>query len=513
MSSGFYPPNLSIPEGEWLPVEGMESERFDFFKVRLYGNLHFVKKIKPEFANDLFTSEALRKEFTLGYPLTHPGIVRYMRFEGDALYEDYVDGMTLRELIDSNDLRLQRPEFITELCRQLLEATDYLHMNGIIHMDLKPENVMIARIGNQVKIIDLGCACSASCDSTTGYTPKYRAPEQDGNSSCNITTDIYLIGKIMQELTAHTPHKRRWSRFIEKATAPKPADRFQSARKALDAIPCRHKRKSAWLFPLILLITIITGVLVYYFRPEKQSAVIVSEEGPETIILPVPPAVSVEPNITTTIDRIKPRKFSTETQLEKHLEDSICFYFSKIIHPICDDKTLDTGESVSDYHRQLVNKLLEETRNSFISYCNELIADYPDLSAGVSEVTERNLTHYTNSSLDILNTLHKSNRLGFQYIYFNDIETRIVREITKHYSHYRDEKIRPLINRYENGDITVQEFNSRYDLLVNELRVASTQWQNELNRRFPGNTPVISAMSDVAYGRLIAETKISEEKS
>ncbi len=82
-----------------------------------------------------------------------------------------------------------------------------MHTQGVLHLDLKPENVMITRVGNAVKVIDFGCAYCSADDSTSGFTLEYRAPEQE-NGTTNAYTDIYLIGRIMEELTAHADCRR-----------------------------------------------------------------------------------------------------------------------------------------------------------------------------------------------------------------------------------------------------------------------------------------------------------------
>lgn len=186
-------------EEDFNSTKNQFSTRFEFQKVRNYGALYFVKRPKQEYRNNLLTLEALNKEFSIGSNLFHPSIVRYLKMENDVIFEEYIDGLSLREMIDHKDKRLRSPQFIKRVCKDLLEATSYLHQHRVIHNDIKPENVMITRIGDQVKLVDFGCATTDMWDVAEGFTPKYRAPEQ-GFEATNTYTDIYLIGRLMEEL-------------------------------------------------------------------------------------------------------------------------------------------------------------------------------------------------------------------------------------------------------------------------------------------------------------------------
>lgn len=216
---------------------GRTDGRYVFFKVRRHGKLHFEKRVAECYLHDIVTVEALRKEFEIGYGLQHPGIARYLDFDDNALYEEYIDGLTLRQMLDNNDANLIDAVFMRDLCRQLLEAIGYLHKHGILHLDIKPENVIICNIGNTLKLIDFGSARTAEFDTTEGFTPSYMAPEQARGCETDVTTDLFLVGNLMDELTRGSKLRILWAPFIRRATASIPSQRFPSAVEALKAIP------------------------------------------------------------------------------------------------------------------------------------------------------------------------------------------------------------------------------------------------------------------------------------
>ncbi len=164
-------------DGLRVPI-GNTIGRYRFFKVRRYGKLHFLKCVADEYRGDLQTVEALRKEFELGYTLDHPGIARYLSYENGEVYEEFIDGLTIRQMMKRFDVRLLDESFLSQMCRQLLDTLAYIHRNDVLHLDIKPENVMVTNIGNHVKLIDFGCARSGAFDTTEGGTRAYMAPEQ-----------------------------------------------------------------------------------------------------------------------------------------------------------------------------------------------------------------------------------------------------------------------------------------------------------------------------------------------
>ena len=190
--------------------------------------------------------------------LCHPNIVHVIDRgkAGNRYYfvMEYIDGTSLREVIDSDKITLKtKLDMIAQVCK----ALDYAHKNGVIHRDIKPANILIDRQGNP-RVADFGIAQivgrpdaeMTSSDVVMG-TLAYMSPEQKV-SSTNVdqTTDIYAIGVIIYEiLLGKKPGGRfklpseldstidpEFDSIIEKCLAEDAKDRFQTAVELKDAL-------------------------------------------------------------------------------------------------------------------------------------------------------------------------------------------------------------------------------------------------------------------------------------
>ena len=206
---------------ESLPVSGFMCEAY---RVKIYGKLHFLKKLKPEHEDNILFREALRKEFEIGFRLEHPNIVRYVSFHDDEILMEYVDGEDLLAFLKNHPTYFADAEHFDKFVGQLLSALQYLHDNQVLHLDLKPENIMLTRIGCDVKVVDLGCCYSDTFVDSTGYTTQYAAPEQLAGRKVDVRTDIYAVGKILELL----PHHPIYNKVIKRCLNKNPQDRYPS---------------------------------------------------------------------------------------------------------------------------------------------------------------------------------------------------------------------------------------------------------------------------------------------
>ena len=191
----------SKPHFEAIEKSETQGATCNTFRVKLYGKLHFLKQLTADYSGDIRYQEALRKEFETGYSLEHPNLVRYISIDDDGILMDYVDGETLSQRLSENPEYFNNRKNSDKFVRQLLSVVGYLHSHQVLHLDLKPDNILLTRINDDVKLADLGCCYTDSFADTPGFTKGFAAPEQlTGYGQSDIRTDIYGIGATMNYL-------------------------------------------------------------------------------------------------------------------------------------------------------------------------------------------------------------------------------------------------------------------------------------------------------------------------
>ena len=206
------------------------------YKVRRYGRFHLLKALKPEYRGNEFYEQALLKEFQMGYQLEHLHICRTIGWEcldglGHCILMEYVDGVTLQELMDSGRLTAGLAHRIVgELC----DALAYLHSKQVLHRDLKPTNVMITHHGQHVKLIDFSLSDSSDYGvlKLPAGTPYYMAPEvqasaDDSKIQVDARCDIYSLGVMMGEM-ARITEDAVMKQIGDRCSQPRPEQRFDS---------------------------------------------------------------------------------------------------------------------------------------------------------------------------------------------------------------------------------------------------------------------------------------------
>ena len=279
-TSSFSDIQQSFPDAELLPVGGSTC---DCYRVRLYGKLHFLKRLKPELRTDPRYVSALQKEFETGYRLDHPHLVRYVSKGDDYLLTEYVDGENFAQFAANHPEYFKSRKQTDRLLSQLLDVVGFLHQHQIVHLDLKPENILITRIGHEVKLTDLGYCYADAYTDTMGHTDKYAAPEQlNGSSIVDARTDIYAIGKILHTL----PNYLIYNKVIARCTAIDPSDRYQSIEELQSALkPSTHL---IILMAILLVIAIFLGSYYMFQRNDSQP-----ETQPQVVEQPMTPVDSL----------------------------------------------------------------------------------------------------------------------------------------------------------------------------------------------------------------------------
>lgn len=190
---------------------------------------------------DAMHSEMLRREYELGSTLSHGCIAATLGFEentemGAAIVMEYIEGVTLDKFIASKPSRSARERIL----RDILDGVEYLHHRGLLHNDLKPQNIIINRYG-AARIIDFGL--SASDDSLwngcVGGSESFSAPEIiKGKGAAGAASDIYSVGRLIDVIFEGS----RYSRIVRRCLEEKPEWRYGSIAELRYAI-ARHRRR------------------------------------------------------------------------------------------------------------------------------------------------------------------------------------------------------------------------------------------------------------------------------
>jgi len=172
-----------------------------------------IKVLLQRYLNDPTFVERFRREAKAAAGLNQQNLVSiYDWGEVDGTYYivmEYVEGETLKDLIRRRG-RLSGNEAV-DFALQLLAAVDFAHRSGIVHRDIKPQNVMIDRSG-AAKVMDFGIARAGDSGMTQAGsilgTAQYLAPEQAKGQPVDERSDLYSVGVVLYEmLTGTVPFK------------------------------------------------------------------------------------------------------------------------------------------------------------------------------------------------------------------------------------------------------------------------------------------------------------------
>lgn len=171
-----------------------------------------VKILKSEYSENEEFIKAFRNESKAIAVLSHPNIVKIfdVGYENDMQYivMEYIDGITLKEFIEQQGLLKWRE--CVHFTIQILRALQLAHDRGIVHRDIKPQNVMLLPDGS-IKVMDFGIARfsrseSTNTDEKTMGSVHYVSPEQASGARTDERSDIYSVGIMMYEmLTGRKP--------------------------------------------------------------------------------------------------------------------------------------------------------------------------------------------------------------------------------------------------------------------------------------------------------------------
>jgi serine/threonine-protein kinase len=228
-----------------------------------------VKVLHPHLLAESDSKARLEREAQAVAKLQHDNIVQIFDYSGPEspssfIVTEFIDGQTLKQFLGAQ--KLPAPEVAALVAIQVAEALRHAHGLGIIHRDVKPENVMVRKDG-ALKLMDFGVAQIMDLErmTVTGQllgSPAYMAPELLEGKPLDVRTDVFSVGIMLYQLATGTlpfsgrnPHEvlkkiaegrfthprtqnrliaDRLARIIAKALARKPEDRYPTIAAMLE---------------------------------------------------------------------------------------------------------------------------------------------------------------------------------------------------------------------------------------------------------------------------------------
>lgn len=287
-----------------------------------------VKILHPHLAQDDAVVDRFRREALAAASLTHPHVVTMFDVarDGSYLVMEHVDGPSLRDVLRLRG-RLPSEEALS-LLGPVASGLSAAHAAGLVHRDVKPENVLLGSDG-RVKIGDFGLAREAASASTTygpdvfAGSPQYASPEAVRGDSLDARSDVYALGVVLYEclvgrppFEADTPFTTAMLHTTERVPAPSaaapdlPAAVDEVVRRATEPDPA-DRYPDAAAFARALHEAVPGGPVAMNLRDAAGGTMVIPVEAAETVVTGAAPDAGATP--TTPASAAAPTTTPTDT--------------------------------------------------------------------------------------------------------------------------------------------------------------------------------------------------------
>ena len=361
--------NIILPEaltGALKVVKELYSSSKGPFRILLaerMGKRMILKCLKEDCSDDPQYKLMLRKEFDLGYSLSHPGIATTLEYTdqldlGECIIEEYVAGKSLDKILKEGELTYDEA---VKIISKLIKAVKYIHDQQIVHGDLKPSNIIISEFDGSPKIIDFGFADSPMYENLKfhGGTEPYIAPERkECDYRPDARSDIWSLGIIIEKISESLKDKRnkRLKRLAE--LCKKPIDqRIQTADELStllnERVNADHKK---YMLPVVALLVLAALFIFSYLIIEYRSNILPSAENDKSIVDSTSAKqTQISENVTAS-----EKKASDEKLIEQNVSgDGMQVGNQKSPVPVADE-TKEIKNDV-DYYKQAMDYAVKHT--------------------------------------------------------------------------------------------------------------------------------------------------------
>lgn len=277
------PVSLIIEEGQYeeFGIEELcrHSRRVLWLSVR-DGRRVVYKGLTEDLRDHPEEIASLRKEYSLGLRMDCEGVVRYYSFEmhpqlGPVIVMEYIDGYTLPDYLGKsrNDgVDLPPLDERLKISMDIAESIEMMHGVGVLHRDLKPDNILVRKRDLRPKIIDFGHADAEDFmiyKNSVG-TLQYGSPEQQIPSGGSVSGDIYSFGKILEKLLPEPQYRSIVDACISDDESGRPdikwiRERLSNSRGG--------RLRWVWIIGIVVVVSLVV-CLELYFSNDKSDAVI-----------------------------------------------------------------------------------------------------------------------------------------------------------------------------------------------------------------------------------------------